>query len=181
VIKVLAWIGAVLAAVVVATGVYGAFRYRPEASGLTLVVQRLHAVSAVVLAVVTVVGGAALVWERRPDRRHGLPAFAVIGVVALLLAAAVWSGWRIAWDQLALWAVTPPAATGGGTRGVFLHGVPVKVVLVDGVEVGATAFRRTVWAHVVVLPVLVGVGIAFVVVWTRRFARPEARPPRDDG
>ena len=41
-IRLLAWVGGVLAAVAVATGVYVTVRYRPDASGFRLGVQRLH-------------------------------------------------------------------------------------------------------------------------------------------
>lgn len=177
VIKALAWVGGILAAVAIGTGVYVAFRYRPDASGVALGMQRLHALSSIVLALVTVVGLAAFVWERRPDRRHGLPAFGVVLVVALALVVETRTGWRLAWNQVVMSEVI-----GGDTldraRGVFLRDLPVEAFGVDGVRSGADDFRRTVWLHLAVLPVLIGVGIGFVVVWTRRFARPEARPPR---
>lgn len=176
-IRILAWVGGVLAAVVIATGVHVTFRYRPDASGFTLGVQRLHAFASIAFAVVVLVGLAALVWERRPDRRHGLPAFAVVAVVAIAFVIEARLGWDLAWNQVRMYAVI-----GGETlhrvRGVLLRDLPVEHVVVDTTWHGVGAFRRRVWAHAVVLPVLIGAGIGFVVVWTRRFANPGARPPR---
>jgi len=162
--RLLAWIAAALAAVVVATGAYSAFRYRPDASGVARAVHRVHAVAGWALGVVLVLGLAAVIWERRPDRCHGLPAFAVIGVLAVLLVVEVRIGRRIAWDQLALSAVT----TGTGIRGVVLHDVAVKYVIVGGREVGWGEFRRHVWLHLLVLPTLIAGGAGFVVWWVRR-------------
>ena len=178
--KVLAWVGGVLAAVVIATGVYVTVRYRPDASGFALGVQRLHAFASIVLAVVVVVGLAALVWERRPDRRHGLPAFAVVAVLAVVLWVEARLGWGLAWNQVRMYAVI-----GGETlhrvRGVLLRDLPVEHLIVGTTEYSVGAFRRRVWAHAVILPVLIGAGVGFVVLWTRRFANPGARPPRPVG
>lgn len=175
--KVLAWTVGVLAVVAVATGVYASFRYRPDATGFGLGVQRLHAWSAVALAVVLVVGLATFVWARRPDRRHGLPAFALVALLAVVLAVETSIGWALAWDQVALWAVTPAFS---GIEGVWLGGHPVRFLIVDAAEVGVDEYRRTVWTHVVVLPVVVVLGAGLVVWWVARFARPGARPPTGD-
>lgn len=179
-IRALAWVGGVLAVVAIATGVYAAFRYRPDATGFGLGMQRLHALSSIAFAVVVVIGLAAFVWERRPDRRHGLPAFAAIAVIGLVLVVQTVIGGRIAWDQVALWAVVGPDSL-HHVRGVFLRDLPLKFVITDATELGVGSFRRHVWVHLVVLPVLVGLGVGSVVVWTRRFARPEARPVREPG
>lgn len=165
--RALAWGAAVLAVVATATGVAAAFRYRPDATGFALGVQRLHAFAGIALAAVLVVTLAVLVWERRPDRRHGLPAFGVVAAAGVLLVVEVWTGWRIAWDQVALSAVTP----GLDVRGVFLRDLPLRFVIVDGREVGVTDFRRSVWLHLLVLPVLVAAASAFVVWWMRRTGR----------
>ncbi len=161
--RLLAWIAAGLAAVVVVTGVYGAFRYRPDASGFGLASQWVHAVAGYGLAVVVVLGLVVVIWERRPDRRHGLPAFAVVAVLAVLLVVEARIGRRIVWDQAALWAVT----VGSAIRGVILRDMAVKFLIVDGQEVGWGEFRRLVWLHLLVLPVLVAAGAGFVVWWVR--------------
>jgi hypothetical protein len=162
--RLLAWIAAALAAVVVATGVYGAFRYRPNASGLALATQRVHPVAGFALAGVVVLGLVVVIWERRPDRRHGLPAFAGVAVIGVLLVIEVVIGSAIKWDQVALWAVT----VGSGIRGVVLRDVAVKFVIVDGRELGWGEFRRLVWLHLLVLPGLIAAGAGFVVWWVRR-------------
>lgn len=176
----MAAVAAGLAALVVGTGIWLSFRYRPDATGLASTVPAVHAIASVALAVVTVIGLAAFVWERRPDRRHGLPAFAVVAAVGLVLVVEYAIGSGLAWDQLALWAVTPATAT-GAIRGVWLDGIGVKFVIVGTSELGTDELRRMVWLHLVVFPVLVGLGIGFVVGWTRHFARPEKRPARDGG
>ena len=168
-----------LAAVVIATGVYVSFRYRPDASGFDLGMQRLHAISSIALAFV--VGGRASrpsSGSADPTAVTACPAFGVVVVIALVLIVETRLGWRLAWDQVVMSEVI-----GGDTldrvRGVFLRGPPRGGVRSwTGPSLGVDDFRRTVWLHLAVLPVLSAVGIGFVVVWTRRFARPEARPPR---
>jgi hypothetical protein len=172
--RVVAGVVAVLAALTVATGVYLSFRYRPDAHGTGRAMQPLHAVSAVLLAIVLVVGLAAFVWERRPDRRHGLPAFVGIGLLALVLVVETRLGSRLAWD-LAPGAVT---ASEHGIAGVWLDHLPVEFLLVGAAEVGVADFRRRVWLHVAVLPAVVALGAGLVVWWVRRFGRPEARQPK---
>lgn len=172
--RIVAWAAAVLAAVTATTGVYLSFRYRPDARGVAGAVPALHAVSAALLAIVLVTGLAAFVWERRPDRRHGLPAFAAIGLLAVVLVVEIRLGSRLAWDQLALAAVT---ASTRGIAGVWLDHLPLKFLLVGGAEVGVADFRRRVWLHVAVLPAVVAVGTGLVAWWVRRFARPGARRP----
>jgi len=105
-----------------------------------------------------------VIWERRPDRRHGLPAFAVVAVIAVLLVIEVAIGSAIKWDQVALWAVT----VGSGIRGVILRDVAVKFVIVDGQELGWGEFRRLVWLHLLVLPAVVAGAAGFVIWWVRR-------------
>jgi len=151
---------------VLGTGVYATFRYRPDATGVGLGLQRLHAIAGIALAVVVVLGLAAFVWERRPDRRHGLPAFVVVAVIGALLVIEVVIGWRIAWDQLALWAFTEGDLD--RYRGVLLRGLPLKFVVSDARIIDPTDFRRMAWLHALVLPVLVAVGAGFVLWWTRR-------------
>jgi len=177
--RVLAWVGGVLTVVAVGTGAYVAYRYRPDATGFVLGMQRLHAISSIALALVIVVGLAALVWERRPDRRHGIPAFVVTAVIAVVLVVEIRLGWSLAWDQVVMSEVIG-GATLRRVQGVLLRDLPIEALRVDAVEHGVDGFRRRVWAHLLVLPVIAGLGIAFVVVWTRRFANPGARPSRDD-
>ena len=165
--KGLAWAAGVLAVVVVGSGVYTTFRYRPDATGIRLGIQRLHGLAGIALAVVVVVGLAAFIWERLPARKHGLPAFGVVVVVGVLLGVEVALGWRVAWDQLALSAVPVDL---DDARGILLRDLDVTFVLVGTREVSLDDFRRLVWLHVLVLPVLVAAGAGFVLWWTRRFA-----------
>lgn len=173
--RLLAWVAGVLSLVVVGTGLWATFRYRPDATGVGLGLQRLHALAGIALAAVLVLGLAALVWERRPDRRHGLPAFVVVAVLAVVLVLTVVGGRRLAWDQLVLGAVPDDL---DAARGVLLGDVALRFVVSDAREIAADDFRRQVWLHVLVLPVVTVLGAGFVVWWTRRHARPEARPTR---
>lgn len=171
--RALAWTAGVLTAVVVVTGVYVTFRYRPDATGFRLGMQRLHGLAGVALAVVVVVGLAAYVWERRPDRRYGLPAFVVVAVMAVGFVVTAGLGQDLAWDQVALRAVVFGEL--GRFQGVVLDDLPLQFLIVGRDEVSVDDFRRTAWLHLLVLPALLALGTAAVFGWTRRHARPEAR------
>jgi hypothetical protein len=168
-VRWLAWIGGIALGVLLITGVVLTYRYRPDATGALLACRRLHRGS----AIVTGVAAAALATVytvallRSSARAAGVAIVAVAGVIAgFVWAARV--GWRLAWDQVALWAVT----TGFGYRGV-LHEGPVRYVLVNGHEASPAHMRWLFWLHAAVIPAALAALLAALAVWTRRASRSE--------
>lgn len=92
----------------------------------------------------------------------GLPLIALLAVVL-----ATYTGYLIAWDLIALSAVTVGPGYDGVWAAAFDDGV--HFVLVDGYEVSQSTFARAVIAHVVVVPLLV---LAAGVAVGRRLTRP---------
>jgi hypothetical protein len=153
--------------VLLATGVHLAFRYRPEpgASGTTLleVSRTLHAITAwgaLVLVVIAVV--LAAVWLPAARRRVTLW---LGGLLAIGSAGyGIVTGARLAWDQLALWAVTT-----GNSVPLGVVGLPdtVKFLIVGQDEVSPGTYSGRVWVHVLVVPAVFAIGIV-LVLWSVR-------------
>lgn len=103
--------------------------------------------------------------------RHARRAWTRVGASVVLVAAvgvALVSGPKLAWSQLALWAVT----RGDQIRGIF-QSYEVRYVLADGGELSQSSFHRWAWIHILVVPLVI---VASAVLLWRR-ARPE---PGDD-
>ena len=161
---------AALGALLLATGLWLTFRYVPG-PGRAWTVSAAHevhrfagyafSVVAVLLAVDLALGA---------DGRHVRRAWTRIAATVVLVVAvgvALVSGPKLAWTQLALWAVT----VGDDLRGVF-H-TQVKYVLVDGTELSLSSFHRWAWIHILVVPLVI---VASALVLTKR----TWREPRDD-
>jgi quinol-cytochrome oxidoreductase complex cytochrome b subunit len=166
--------------VLLATGIHLAFRYRPEpgASGTTLleVSSTLHAITAwgaLVLVVIAVVNAA--VWLPTARRRVSLW---LGGLVAVCSAGyGIVTGARLAWDQLALSAVTD-----GNSVPVGVVGLPdtVKFLIVGHNEVSPGTYSGRVWVHVLVVPAVFAIGIVLVGVACTRLRSvpaPDAHDP----
>jgi hypothetical protein len=91
-------------------------------------------------------------------------------VATIAVIAAFITGPTIHWDQLAFSEVS----VGSDINGVFDTDALV-FVLADGQEHTAETFRRTVWAHVVVLPVVFAGSLAVVWYLSRRLRAQRAR------
>jgi quinol-cytochrome oxidoreductase complex cytochrome b subunit len=166
----LAAFGSLLFVVLLASGLYLTFRYRPSSTvaprGVLLdTTVRVHQVAAylllidaLALAVVVVLGTRG----HRPLRRRIAAAVAAVAV-SLTTVAAIVSGRLLPWDQLALWAVT----TGNrvrSIRGVLDFPVVVRFVVIGTSEVDLSTYARTAWVHILVIPlVLVSVAALALV------------------
>jgi hypothetical protein len=151
-----------LAVGVVALGVSGVcltWTYAPGPTGPELA-RDVHRVSAVLTTILLALLTALLIAERirhrMTTRRVAAPPWrwltASVGGVAAATAGLL-TGPRLAWDQLALWAVTvvdPPDYR--GLRGPWGD---IRFVIVDGREVSPGSYKTWAIVHVVVLPLLV--------------------------
>jgi quinol---cytochrome c reductase cytochrome b subunit, bacillus type len=166
----LVFAGAALLAVLLVTGLYLTFRYRPsdtftnEGRGFVLdataVVHRVAAYALLVVAAAVGVLGIIAVWKSSIARR--LAGAAAAGFLTIAALAAVVSGALLPWDQLALWAVT----VGSGHdrfRGVLDFGYGVKYVLIGTSEVSPSTYSRAVWIHILVIPIVLVIAAAAVV------------------
>lgn len=167
---------AALLGVLIVTGIYLSFRYRPAGAvvwndlesardtlGMVSVVQTTHRLAAftfVATAVATAIV-AFLTLVRNQWQIRTLAAF-----IAILAVALVYTGYLLPWDQLALWAVTVGTDQHGYT---VLFDNDVKFVLLGSEEIGVDTLRRRFLVHTVVLPlVLLAVGGAFAWLTGRR-------------
>jgi quinol-cytochrome oxidoreductase complex cytochrome b subunit len=143
---------AVLGALLLVTGLWLTFRYVPGPGRAWTVgaAHEVHRFSGYAFAVVSVllVVNFALGTAGQGARRAGK---GIAAGVALVVAVGVGlvSGPKLAWDQLALWAVT----AGASFRGVF-H-TQVKYVLVDGGELSVASYNRWAWVHVLAVPLAI--------------------------
>jgi quinol-cytochrome oxidoreductase complex cytochrome b subunit len=166
---------AVTLVVLTATGVWLWFRYQPVSNILTSGrgaparpqgwIRETHRIAAW-LAVVLAVGVVVLLVVRRVRTRVS-GVVAGIGVLVTSVAA-LFTGFLLPWDQLALWAVT----TGNDIRGAQVtFRSEVKYVIVGTHEVSPGTYRFWAIAHVV-MGVLVGA--ALVLTWLRTRRAPDA-------
>ena len=150
--------------VVASTGVYQAFEYYPRGSQWWSDVHRAASILLVLLLL-----AALFVWLRnRATLCRGVVQVLALLVGTIAVIAAFVTGPTIHWEQLALWKVTVGSEIGG----VFEDGI--KFVVADGQVHGVDTFRRSVWAHVVVLPVLFVGALAVVWYFSTRAAAREA-------
>jgi quinol-cytochrome oxidoreductase complex cytochrome b subunit len=174
--------------VLVATGIYQAFEYRPTAEMawgssrgrgagppvLYRTTELLHRWSAFVL--VGLVIAIAVVRATRAAKDHAWSmANVALGAVAVTAVAGIVTGPMLRWDQLALWAVT----VASDIRGVFWSD-SVKYVLRGSQELGVGEFRRNVWLHVLVFPLVAAGGIGVLWYACRRGPAPTTVPEREE-
>lgn len=155
----LAVVAALLAsvlAVLLVTGVWLTFHYRPLADERLRDAHRIAAVLTVPLVLFLV----ALTLRRRPSR----PVVAAAAVLVLASGAALLGGARLPWETLGLWMVT----VGNEYRGVLkpLDDSLVRFVVVDEAPMSTGAYRVWVVAHLFVVPVALLASGGFLV---RRF------------
>jgi quinol-cytochrome oxidoreductase complex cytochrome b subunit len=172
------WVAAGLVGVLVVTGVWLWFRYQPDAGWFRYEAgdassiepgsapvrwpQALHAVAGGVVGIVVLLATLAA-WAARREAR-GRPVGLAATVAALGLAfGAAYSGYLIAWEQLAISSVTV-----GDVRGMGVLWDPdVRFVIVDGAEVAPATVQRWAVAHV-----LWGTALAAAVAFGIRGATP---------
>lgn len=157
---------AALWGVLLVTGVYGLFFYRPTAAAayadmevlrgevtLGLIVRWVHRTAAWLVLLLTAAGVIAAAVQS--GWRQASP---WVVLVPLTLAMS-FTGYLLPWDQLALWAVTVGTNMTGFTP---VFGDNVRFVLLDGVEVSTATLRTWLLIHVLLLPLLAAlvVGIA---------------------
>ena len=155
------WVGLCALVVVVVTGVWLSFAYRPSAadawddlgmggSSPSATLTSLHLAAAWTLAGSAAVG--ALVGLL--DLRRGLSP----RVAMVLTVPAVWLSFQLGrllpWEQLALWAVVPPSGLSGVNVRAILRD-DIRFLLVDGREVDPDVYLAAVLAHFVVAAILV--------------------------
>jgi len=149
-----------LAIVLLLSGVWLWFFYRPAVPaawnpelGEMQPMRIVHRLASTGAMWATAVLGALLVvrrWQRWP----------VALAMVMIAVAGAFSGDLVAWDQLALYAVTVGEEF-RGLQAVFDDGV--KFVLLDGTEIDVGTFRWWSVVHVALVPV----AAAIVLVWRR--------------
>jgi hypothetical protein len=140
----------------IASGAWLWFRYTPRSNWIS----DTHRVAAWALVVAAAVAVVVAVVDRFQD-----VARCVVASLALLGAAvaAALTGSLVAWDQLALWAVTtggPGDLTGVGAA----TSDRVKFVLAGGRELSPSTYRGWTYAHLALAGL---VAAALVLVWLR--------------
>jgi quinol-cytochrome oxidoreductase complex cytochrome b subunit len=155
---------AALGALLLITGLWLTFRYVPGPGRAWTVgaAHELHRFSGYAFAVVSVL--LVVNFAVRTDGQRVRRAWkGVVAGVALAVAVGVGlvSGPKLAWDQLALWAVT----TGSSFRGVF-H-THVKYVLADGGELSVSSYNRWAWVHVLGVPLAIVACLVLLAVLAR--------------
>jgi hypothetical protein len=124
--------------------------------------------------------GLAIQRHRRDEDRRSTVWTGVLPVLLLVaIALAAFTGNAIAWDQLALAAVTVGSDLDGIWAAAFDDGI--VFVLVDGRELSQADYARGVIAHVALVPlVLLGLGWATARRLTRRPAPAGTTEPVDE-
>ena len=154
-------LAAFLLVVLTASGAWLWWNYRPDVDQWVRVVHQVAAVALLVVAVGLLV---VAILRRRQLRAPGV--VAAIGVFVTVGAAYV-LGRLLAWDQLALWAVT---VGDNATTGVAAASQDsVKYVIVDGRIVSSSTFEW--WSYLHLVLALLGVA-ALLMVWLRTRERP---------
>jgi quinol-cytochrome oxidoreductase complex cytochrome b subunit len=157
--KLLVALGATFGVLLV-TGLYQAFRYRPVgALGFwNDATELVHRIGAYVFAALVVAVVVAWILGPRDTGRSRFIAVVVLVVLALATLAAIVTGGDIRWDQLALSRLS----VGSGPRGVFLPD-GVKFVLLGTDALSPSEFSSRVFLHLVVFPV--GLLVCGGVLW----------------
>jgi quinol-cytochrome oxidoreductase complex cytochrome b subunit len=172
-------VAAVLIVVLVVTGTWLWFRYEPTgewsryeagapappiaptSAGVSWP-QAVHAVVGGTVGIVVLLAVLAAWAARREDRGRPVGLAATVAALGLAFGAA-YSGYLIAWEQLALWSVTVESIQGMGV----LWDPDVRFVIVDGVEVAPSTVQAWAVAHVL-LGLAVAAAVALALVHARR-------------
>jgi quinol-cytochrome oxidoreductase complex cytochrome b subunit len=158
---VLLWVVVVLAGVLAVSGVWLTFTYRPNAAQAWPGVsdpspmqwpRMIHLVATWLI----VPAAAGLMVASAAVKRATAPA---VGLLVLVIALA-YTGFLIAWDQLALWAVIPEGYHGMWTAAFDDR---VRFVLIGSVEISQGTLRLWFIVHGAVLAVIFGATLATVI------------------
>lgn len=152
-VRVVASVVIGLAVVLVASGVYVAVAYRPDAAGFTLGVQRIHGLAGTALVIVAV----AWLVVALAGRIGGLVGASLVAGVALVVAWVL--GGRIAWDQVGIVEMLP----GDRVRGVLLTTYDLRFVRTDGHQYAAATYRGMLAMHAIVLPTIAAVATGWAM------------------
>jgi quinol-cytochrome oxidoreductase complex cytochrome b subunit len=153
-----------LLGVLTITGVILFLRFRPSTDHLVAFVRGLHRAAAALLIFVAVIEAGVAIVARPPVRWSRVAA--AVAAVPIVVAAWMTGAW-LAWDQVAIWAVT----VGEDLRGYpLLWDDQVRFVIRDGQVVSLPTMQRLLVAHG-----LLAVAIGAVVVVLVRGAR-DRRP-----
>jgi quinol-cytochrome oxidoreductase complex cytochrome b subunit len=176
--RVLLGVLAFLVLVLLVSGLWLTFRYRPGEDTWQRAAHRITAMVFVVGALLTFGVSIAVSYERR--LRAGLPAWVAGFVLFLGAGTAAISGYLLPWDDLGLLTVNKRLLTREGYGWLF-NGEDVRYVLVGSQEVAASALRQWYLAHAIVFPVaLVALGAVLWRVTRRGRLFPlEPEPARD--
>lgn len=159
---VLLWAVVVLAGVLAVSGVWLTFTYRPSAAqawpGLSdLAPMQWPRTIHLVATWLIVPASAGLVVASAAVKRATAPA---VGLLVLVVALA-YTGFLIAWDQLALWAVSSAGFPDGMWAAAFDDSV--RFVLIGGTEISQGTLRLWFIVHGAVLAVILGATLATVI------------------
>ena len=157
--RVLGWIALATAAVVVGTGAWLSWNWYPVLPGtddwllrdgmaLSADMATVHRLSSWTLVGLLLVFVGLRVGRSADVRRAGAVLAVIVGSVVGLV-----TGPPLAWQQLAVWAVT----TGDGLRGLrpfFDMNTQVRFALIDNVEVAPSTMRTLALVHIVLVPLL---------------------------
>ena len=179
-------VGLTLAAsfvILLGTGLWLIWHYRPtEAAGWANVqhisgiewdtrVRGVHRICGNLTALTGLAFGVLIAIDAVRTRRWwSLPRGAL---TAIAIPVAAFSGFLIAWDQLALWAVTVGSSM-SGYGPIFTD--KIRYALVGHAEISASTLRLWFWTHTVVLP-LVFIGLVGIAL--RRDWRPAIGSPAE--
>jgi quinol-cytochrome oxidoreductase complex cytochrome b subunit len=158
--------------VLLVTGVYGVFLYRPTAAAayadmetlrtevtLGLVMRTVHRWSGWLALLLPIAGLIVAAVQ------HGWRRATPWGLLVPLALASLFSGYLLPWDQLALWAVTV-GTNMTGFEPVF--GDNVRFVLLGGMEISAASIRNWLLVHVFLLPAATALVTAVGIAVARR-------------
>lgn len=169
----------VVVALLLVTGLYLTFEYRPASADAFWgtgygEVRWAHRVRlAHRLLTYPAIGLGVLVAGFGVSSRHRW----AIGIPVLLIVASI-AGYALPWSQLALWAVTVGSDYSGVLEAAFDDGI--RFVIVDAREIGQDSYRLAVFLHVVVLPLLLG-AFLFLARGVRGGASPNDAARRNHG
>jgi quinol-cytochrome oxidoreductase complex cytochrome b subunit len=159
---VLLWVVVLLAGVLAVSGFWLTFTYRPSAAQAWPDVadpspmqwpRMIHVVATWLI----VPASAGVVVASAAVKRAAAPA---VGLLVLVIALA-YTGFLIAWDQLALWAVSSAGFPDGMWAAAFDD--RVRFVLIGSVEISQGTLRLWFIVHGAVLAVVLGPTLATVI------------------